>query len=80
MCEVTIENFSLLLPDIMKHISAASFVAFDCEFTALHPDRRPEMRNRLFDTVEQRYKKLSRPQTHSVISQVEESSCRALYT
>ena len=79
MCEVTSENFSWLLPDILKHISSASFVAFDCEFTALHPDRRPEMRNRLFDTVEQRYRKLSRPQGHSVISQVREATGGALY-
>jgi hypothetical protein len=70
MCEVTTENFDALLPDIKARISAASFVAFDCEFTSLHPDGRREMKNSLFDTMEARYRKLSRPAVHAVISQV----------
>ena len=70
MCEVTLENFEQLLPSIRDHISTASFVAFDCEFTALHPDSRREMKNSLFDSMESRYRKLASPAGHAIISQL----------
>jgi poly(A)-specific ribonuclease len=43
MCDVTQSNFSQLLPEILDHIGRASWLAFDCEYTALRPGE-PESR------------------------------------
>jgi len=67
MCEVTKDNFEQVLPEVLGHIDNANFLAFDCEFTALNPDK--NAKNSLFDTIEQRYRKLAHPPTDSVISQ-----------
>lgn len=70
MCEVTADNFEELFPVIKDEISSASFVAFDCEFTSLHPDPRQNMKNSLFDNMEQRYKKLTSSPLPAIISQI----------
>ena len=67
MCEVTKDNFQQLLPEVFGHIDRAAFVAFDCEFTSLSPDS--DTKNSLFDTIQQRYRKLAHPPLDSVISQ-----------
>ena len=67
MCEVTNDNFEELLPSILACIDRADFLAFDCEFTALNPDS--NIKNSLFDNVEERFKKLAHPAIDSVISQ-----------
>ena len=67
MCEVTRNNFQSLLPEICSHIDQSSFLAFDCEFTALDPDK--TLQASLFDDIKRRYSKLSSPALHSIISQ-----------
>ena len=52
MCQVTTENFDQLLPKICQLIDKSSFLAFDCEFTALEPDR--SLQNNLFDNINSR--------------------------
>ena len=78
MCEVTADNFEELFPVIKDEISSASFVAFDCEFTSLHPDPRQNMKNSLFDNMEQRYKKLTSSPLPAIISQIGLSIFRQL--
>ena len=78
MCEVTVDNFEELLPKIKDEISSASFVAFDCEFTSLHPDPRQNHKNSLFDNMEQRYKKLTSSPLPAIISQIGLSIFRQL--
>ena len=67
MCQVTNENFEALLPDICRQIDNCSFLAFDCEFTALRQNS--SQKNTLFDTAATRYSKLSQAPVHSIISQ-----------
>jgi len=73
--EVTSKTFAAMLPDIMDQVTSCSFVAFDCEFTALRPDPRPEMRCSLFDTMEERYRKLTGAPVPALVSQVQ--GCRS---
>jgi hypothetical protein len=47
MCDVTRSNFQQLLPQILDHIERASWLSFDCEYTALRPG---EPHTRLSDT------------------------------
>lgn len=54
MCDVTRSNFSQLLPEILDNISRASWIAFDCEYTALRPG---EPDSRLIDTPAVRHRK-----------------------
>ena len=68
MCQVTADNFDRLYPEICRSVDNCCFVAFDCEFTALRPDA--NQRNSLFDTIQDRYTKLSQPPVHSIISQI----------
>ena len=68
MTQVTIDNFERLFPEICQKIDKCCFVAFDCEFTALRPD--PSLKNSLFDSIQDRYHKLSQPPVHSIISQL----------
>ena len=70
MCEVTRDNFESLLPDICQLIDTSAFLSFDCEFTALEPDPDSRLQKSLFDDVNQRYRKLSQPSVHSIISQL----------
>lgn len=67
MCEVTKDNFEHILPEVLGFIDRAAFLAIDCEFTALNPDR--DAKNSLFDSIQQRYTKLAHPPLDSVISQ-----------
>ena len=70
MCEVTVDNFEELFPAIEEEISSASFVAFDCEFTSLNPDPRQNMKNSLFDNMEERYRKLTTSPLPPLLSQI----------
>ena len=70
MCEVTVDNFEELFPAIKEEISSASFVAFDCEFTSLNPDPRQNMKNSLFDNMEERYRKLTTSPLPPLLSQI----------
>ncbi len=36
MCDVTRDNFEQVFPEVEALIKQSSFVAFDCEFTALY--------------------------------------------
>ena len=49
MCEVTRDNFESLLPEMCQNIEECSFLAFDCEFTALEPDK--SQQRTLFDDI-----------------------------
>ena len=67
MCQVTNDNFETLYPEICSHIDNCSFLAFDCEFTALRADS--SQRNSLFDDLQTRFTKLSQAPVPSIISQ-----------
>ena len=67
MCQVTNDNYEQLYPEICSHIDSCSFLAFDCEFTALRADS--SQRNSLFDDVQTRFTKLSQAPVQSIISQ-----------
>jgi poly(A)-specific ribonuclease len=54
MCDVTQSNFHQLLPTILDHINRASWLAFDCEYTAL---RHGEPESRLDDSPAVRHQR-----------------------
>ena len=68
MTQVTLDNFDRVYPEICQKVDKCCFVAIDCEFTALRPD--PGLKNSLFDSIQERYHKLSQPPVHSIISQI----------
>ena len=65
--EVTIDNFHDVLPLVLDTIQSADFLAFDCEFTGLSAD--PTLEASLFDTPDQRFKKLRLSAQQLVICQ-----------
>ena len=69
MCEVTNQNFDKLYPEICGYVDSSSFLAVDCEFTALRSADSNLSQNSLFDDAQARYTKLSQPRLHSIISQ-----------
>lgn len=56
MCEITVDNFCKLYPNVEADIKNAKFVAIDTEFSALNPDERSKPS--LFDSPQDRYRKL----------------------
>ena len=54
MCDITRSNFQQRLPEILNYIERASWLAFDCEYTALRPG---ETESSLSDTPEARHQK-----------------------
>ncbi|XP_033627523.1 poly(A)-specific ribonuclease PNLDC1-like [Asterias rubens] len=68
MTNVTRNNFEELLPEIISSIEASEFVAIDTEFTGLHFER--DSFNSLFDTTQDRYKKLRQTATQFTICQL----------
>ena len=54
MCDVTRSNFVQLLPEILDAVGRASWLSFDCEYTALRPG---EPAGRLSDTPESRHQR-----------------------
>ncbi|KAL1490738.1 hypothetical protein ABEB36_013386 [Hypothenemus hampei] len=56
MCEVNIDNFEELFPEIKKILEESKFFSIDMEFSALYP--LPNQVPSLFDTLEERYLKL----------------------
>ncbi|KAK7475651.1 hypothetical protein BaRGS_00033077 [Batillaria attramentaria] len=67
MCEVLRSSFEALFPSIEKAIKQADFVAIDTEFTGLVTDG--QNRPSLFDTSEERYRKLRNSVTHLSVRQ-----------
>jgi hypothetical protein len=65
--KVDAHNFEKLLPDIISAIESATFFGIDLEFTALRND--DEFRGSFFDTMEERYRKLTRGLRHVAIHQ-----------
>ncbi|XP_030752804.1 pre-piRNA 3'-exonuclease trimmer-like [Sitophilus oryzae] len=56
MCEININNFSLLYPEIKKSFQDAKFIGVDFEFSALNPI--VEFSPSIFDSPSERYYKL----------------------
>ncbi|KMQ98242.1 poly -specific ribonuclease parn-like domain-containing protein 1 protein [Lasius niger] len=54
MIEVTNENFSTIYPHLERVLKDASFIAIDTEFTGINVD---EVKNSLFDSINERYEK-----------------------
>ncbi|KAK7087349.1 poly(A)-specific ribonuclease PNLDC1-like [Littorina saxatilis] len=68
MCEVTRTSFEKLFPLIEKTIKQADFVAIDSEFTGLYV--RDNDKPSLFDTSEERYKKMRNSVTRLTLCQI----------
>ena len=68
--QVTRDNYEDLFPEICSHIHACSFIAFDCEFTALRDNL--SQSQSLFDDAETRYniQRNTSSGHHSIISQI----------
>ncbi|KAL6437322.1 hypothetical protein ACFW04_005079 [Cataglyphis niger] len=54
MIEVTSENFNTIYPHLERVLKDASFIAIDTEFTGLNVD---DIKNSLFDSINERYEK-----------------------
>ncbi|CAG0893918.1 unnamed protein product, partial [Darwinula stevensoni] len=68
MSEVVDQNFLQILPNILGDIERSAFVAFDAEFTGiLH---RECLKPSLFDTPEERYRKMSASMENFAICQL----------
>ncbi|KAK2171272.1 hypothetical protein NP493_1085g00046 [Ridgeia piscesae] len=70
MCEVLRSNFETLFPDIEQSIQDADFIAIDAEFSGLRQPSSKDERPSLFDTGEERYKKLRRCVSQFTLMQI----------
>ncbi|KAI5697231.1 hypothetical protein M8J75_007058 [Diaphorina citri] len=68
MCDINRHNFLEKFDDIKKSIEEAKFIAVDCEFSGLVEN--PIFKNSLFDSAEERYKKLKEATQGFVIIQI----------
>lgn len=66
--DVTIENFSTILPQFKNCIEKCSFISFDAEFSGLYT--RPATRQQFLDTHQQYYDKTRENATNFLILQV----------